>query len=107
MDEEDVEAALLLYARAAAAHPTNTWTWLGSARALFKLGREDEAFRTLAEVRKRLGPHPEIASLEIELLRSKRNWSRAQAILQEALSQISASKFLAMDAQRADRSFDR
>ena len=40
------------------AHPTNTWAWLGGARALFELGRRDEAFNVISEARNRLGPTP-------------------------------------------------
>lgn len=93
MQEEDPEAALALYRRATAAHPTNTWTWLGGARALFELGRRDEAFRLIAEARERLGPHPETTGLEVELLRNLRNWSRAQEILQDALTQTPRPNF--------------
>jgi tetratricopeptide (TPR) repeat protein len=93
MQEEDLEGALAHYKRAAEAHPTNTWAWLGGARALFELGRRDEAFDVISKVRSLLGPHPEIAGIEIEFLRSQRNWSRAQEILEDTLPQTPRPNF--------------
>jgi tetratricopeptide (TPR) repeat protein len=93
MQEEDLEGALALYKRAADSHPTSSWAWLGGARALFELGRRDEAFGVIADARDRLGPHPEIAGLEIELLRNQRNWSRAREILDDVLPQTPRPNF--------------
>lgn len=87
MLEERLDAALSLYERATAAHPSNIWTWLGRARVLFELGRRDEAFETIAEGRKRLGPHPEFTIREVELLRDLREWKRAQLVLRDAMAQ--------------------
>jgi mannosyltransferase OCH1-like enzyme/Tfp pilus assembly protein PilF len=92
MQEEDWAAALTLYRRAAEAHPTNSWAWLGGARALFELGHRDQAFILIADARNQLGSHPEIAGVEIELLRSQRNWSRAREVVEDAL-QMAPSNF--------------
>jgi tetratricopeptide (TPR) repeat protein len=93
MQEEYLESALAHYKRAADAHPTNTWAWLGGARALFELGRRDEACGVISDVRNRLGPHPEIAGIEIEFLRNQRSWSRAQEILDDVLPQSPRPNF--------------
>lgn len=83
---DDPEAALELYTRAAAAHPTHVWARLGAARTAFELGRRDEAFRMIAEAREQLGPHPEMVGLEVELMRNLRNWARALELLDSASS---------------------
>ncbi len=93
MQEENPEGALALFKRTTAAHPKNPWTWLGVARALFELGRREEAFGVISDVRNRLGPHPEIAGVEVELLRNQRDWTRAQEVLKDALPQAPMPNF--------------
>jgi tetratricopeptide (TPR) repeat protein len=85
MHSDNPEEALGLYRRAAAIDPTNVWVWLGEARAAFKLGERRQAFCIIAEARQRLGSHPALIGMEIELFRNLRDWSRARAVAEEAL----------------------
>ncbi|MBR0756432.1 tetratricopeptide repeat protein [Bradyrhizobium jicamae] len=93
MQSDDAAGALDFYRRAAAAHPTHVWTWMGGARAAFELGERDEAFRMIAEARDKLGAHPEITGTEIELLRHQRDWSRAMSILDEEFARTPRQNF--------------
>nr|WP_276576265.1 tetratricopeptide repeat protein [Bradyrhizobium zhengyangense] len=93
MQSDDAEAALGLYRRAAAAHPTNVWAWLGGARAAFETGLRDDAFRMIMEARERLGSHPEMAGMEIELLRQLREWTRAQQTIDQAMAEAPRPNF--------------
>ena len=93
MQSDNPEEALALYRRATAAHPTNVWAWLGGARAAFELGEQEEAFRMIAEARERLGSHPEMVGMEIELFRQLRNWPRARATAEAALAESPRRNF--------------
>ncbi|MGY4509025.1 tetratricopeptide repeat protein [Bradyrhizobium sp. USDA 3650] len=93
MQSDDAEGALEIYRRAAAAHSNNVWAWLGGARAAFEAGSRDEAFRLIAEARERLGSHPEMAGMEIELLRQLREWTRAQETIDQALAEAPRPNF--------------
>jgi tetratricopeptide (TPR) repeat protein len=93
MQADDPDAALGLYRRAATAHPTNVWAHLGGARAAFEAGARDEAFRIITEARDRLGPHPEMAGMEVELLRHLREWTAAREILDRASAETARPNF--------------
>jgi tetratricopeptide (TPR) repeat protein len=93
MQADEPMEALSLYRRAAAAHLTNVWAHLGGARAAFESGARDEAFRIIAEARERLGAHPEMTGMEVELLRQLREWTRAREVLDRALAGTARPNF--------------
>ena len=93
LESEDPDTALSLYRRCSQAHSTGVWARLGEARAAFELGNRNEAFQIIAEARRRLGPHPEIAGVEVELLRHLRDWTNAQKVLDESLAETSRPNF--------------
>jgi tetratricopeptide (TPR) repeat protein len=87
VQEDDLEKAKLIYQQVTLAHPNNPWGWLGGARASFASGQREDAFRMLSEARAKLGPLPEIAAIEVQLLRDTRDWSAASKILDDTLQQ--------------------
>ena len=93
MQADDPVDALALYRRATTAHPTNIWAHLGGARAAFEAGTRDEAFRIIADARDRLGSHPEMAGMEVELLRHLRDWTRAREVIDHALAETARPNF--------------
>ncbi|MFH0296323.1 tetratricopeptide repeat protein [Bradyrhizobium sp. 31Argb] len=93
LQSDDADTALALYRRAGKTHPTSVWARLGEARACFELGERDRAFQVVTEARECLGLHPEIAGVEVELLRHMRDWTRAQEVLDDALAEASRPNF--------------
>jgi tetratricopeptide (TPR) repeat protein len=74
-------------------HPYHPTPFVRASRALFELGRADDAFALLKTATERLRQHPEIQATKIDGFRRLRDWNAAKEILKECGSR-STNNFL-------------
>ena len=79
--EDDWKNAADICEKTIRLHPGVSAPRINAARAAFELGRRKEAFSRIHDARKQLGPLPEIAMRELELLRMMRDWQAVRSAI--------------------------
>lgn len=79
--EDDWKEAADVCEKTIRLHPGASAPRINAARAAFELGRREEAFSRIHDARKQLGPLPEIAMRELELLRMMRDWQAVRSVV--------------------------